>query len=283
MMRRIVVSFAISLLAFTTILTAVSVTRQVPRLDHASAAAIVTLIVLSLPFIVAMTIPMAMFVAVLWTFTRVGGEGAPERAREMTGGLRRLLTPTMVFATAVAILALIWNAEVLPRTNARLVTMTTGSSAPPGDRSMTIGELRAAARDARAAVSARSAMKVARYEIEVQKKFSLAAACIALAFAAAAMGIRFPRGGSLLVVGTSFVVFAAYYVCFIAGETLANRLVISPVIAMWAPNLLAALATALLMWRSNTRGMLHEPSVAPAADVGSDPGNDAGPLAFAPR
>jgi lipopolysaccharide export LptBFGC system permease protein LptF len=284
MMRRIAVAFMVSLLGFTTILVAISTTRQVPRLDQAaSAAAIATLIVLSLPFILATTIPMAVFVAVLWTFTRLGSEGTIESVRQTPRGLRRLLTPTIAFATAVAGLTLGWNAEVLPRTNARLVAMMEGSTAAPGDRSMTLGELRSAARDARASSSTASAMRVARYEIELHKKFSLAAACIALALAAAAVGIRFPRGGSLLVVAASFVVFGAYYVSFIAGETLADRLAISPFLAMWGPNALATLAAILLMWGTNSRGMSGATSASAGPNVGQGPGRDTAPLAFAPR
>lgn len=284
MMRRIAVSFIVSLLGFTAILVAISTTRQVPRLDQAaSAAAIATLIVLSLPFILATTIPMAVFVAVLWTFTRLGSEGTIESVRQTPRGLRRLLTPTIAFATAVAGLTLGWNAEVLPRTNARLVAMIEGSTAAPGDRSMTLGELRSAARDARASSSTASAMRVARYEIELHKKFSLAAACIALALAAAAVGIRFPRGGSLLVVAASFVVFGAYYVSFIAGETLADRLAISPFLAMWGPNALATLAAILLMWGTNSRGMSGATSASAGPNVGQRPGSDTAPLAFAPR
>ena len=284
MMRRIGVSFAVSLLTFTTILIAISTTRQVPRLDHAvSAANIATLILLSVPFVFAMTIPMAMFVAVLWTFSRLGAEGVIGSARQTPRGLRPLLAPTIAFATAVAVLTLMWNAEVLPRANARLVAMTVGSTAAPGDRSMTLGELRTATREARADVSANSAMRIARYEIELHKKFSLAAACVALALAAAAIGIRFPRGGWPLVVGTSLVVFGAYYVCLIAGETLANRLVVSPFLAMWGPNVLAILAAILLMWRTSSRGISDAISVSPGPNVGTDLGNDTTPLAFGPH
>ena len=283
-MRRLVVSFAISFLALTTILITLSATRQVPRLGHeASVAAIATLILLSVPFIAAMTIPMAVFVAVLWSFSRLGRERAIESARQTTGGLRPLLRPVMGFGAAMALLALLWNAEVLPRANARLVAVTVGSTPAPNDRSMTLGELRAATRNARADSSAAAATRIARYEIELQKKFSLAAACAVLALVAAGVGIRFPRGGSLLVVIASLVVFGVYYVGFIGGETLANRLVISPGLAMWGPNVLVALAAILLTWRANRRDMSRAARVSPSSDPGSDPGNEARPLAFAPR
>ncbi len=48
--------------------------------------------------------------------------------------------------------------------------------------------------------------------------------------------MRFPRGGVGLVIGVSFVIFAIYYVCLIAGESLANRVILEPWVAMWAAN-----------------------------------------------
>lgn len=257
--RRLVVPFAISLLTLTTVLIADYVAREVPRLGHqASAGTIATLILLSVPFTVAMTIPMSVFVAVLWAFTRLGTQGAIDMARQERGGLRRLLAPVIGFATGVAALMLMWNAELLPRANARLVGVITTGTAARGDRTMTLGELRAAARDARAnataGTNATSAKQVARYEIEVQKKPALATACLALALAAAAIGLRFPRRGASLVVVMSLVVFGAYYVGITTGETLANRLVVSPLMGMWTPNVLLAMAASLAMWRSGPRG-----------------------------
>jgi lipopolysaccharide export system permease protein len=77
-----------------------------------------------------------------------------------------------------------------------------------------------------------------RYGIEIQKKFSLAAACIVLALVGAPIALRFPRGGVGLVIGASFGIFAIYYVCLIAGESLANRGYLAPWIAMWLANII---------------------------------------------
>ena len=62
-----------------------------------------------------------------------------------------------------------------------------------------------------------------RYEIEIHKKFSLAAACIVFVLLGAPIALRFPRGGVGLVIGVSLVVFALYYVGLIGGESLANK------------------------------------------------------------
>jgi lipopolysaccharide export system permease protein len=77
-----------------------------------------------------------------------------------------------------------------------------------------------------------------RYGIEIHKKFSLAMACLVLAFVGAPIAVRFPRGGVGLVIGVSFVIFALYYVCLIGGESLANKGHVPPFWAMWAANII---------------------------------------------
>lgn len=81
---------------------------------------------------------------------------------------------------------------------------------------------------------------MARYEVEIQKKFALAAACIVFVLLGAPIGIRFPRGGVGLVIGVSIIAFALYYVGLVVGEDLADKLILDPVVAMWMANVLFA-------------------------------------------
>lgn len=94
-----------------------------------------------------------------------------------------------------------------------------------------------------------------RYGVEIQKKFSLAAACIVFVLVGAPIALRFPRGGVGVVIGVSFFVFAVYYVGLIGGESLANKNIISPFWAMWADNLLFAVVGLLLMTRMGHEGV----------------------------
>jgi lipopolysaccharide export system permease protein len=94
-----------------------------------------------------------------------------------------------------------------------------------------------------------------RYGVEIQKKFSLAAACIVFVLVGAPIALRFPRGGVGVVIGVSFFVFAVYYVGLIGGESLANKNIISPFWAMWADNILFALVGLLLMTRMGHEGV----------------------------
>lgn len=166
--------------------------------------------------------------------------------------------PVLAAAVAVAALTLVWNTEILPRANARLAAVLEGRPASArserSDREMTVAELRAAARDARADAGPHARAFAAGYEVEVQKKYALAAACVVLALAGVAIALRVPqgrvlRGGAGLVIGASGAVVGAYYVVLVTGEDLADRLVIPPFVGMWGANALLLAATLLVVSR----------------------------------
>lgn len=102
-----------------------------------------------------------------------------------------------------------------------------------------------------------------RYGIEIQKKFSLAAACIVLVLVGAPVALRFPRGGVGLVLVASFLIFSVYYVGLTAGEALANHNLLSPFWAMWAGNIVFAIIGIVLIAR-----MGHETATARGGNVG---------------
>jgi hypothetical protein len=88
-----------------------------------------------------------------------------------------------------------------------------------------------------------------RYDIEIHKKFSLAAACIIFVLVGAPIAVRFPRGGVGLVIGVSLLVFALYYVGLIGGESLANEGIVPPFWAMWGTNVILAIVGIVLLLR----------------------------------
>jgi len=88
-----------------------------------------------------------------------------------------------------------------------------------------------------------------RYEIEIHKKFSLAAACLIFAVLGAPLAVRFPRGGVGLVLGVSLLVFALYYVGLIGGEALANEGKVPPFWAMWGTNVILTLVGVVMLLR----------------------------------
>jgi len=82
--------------------------------------------VLSLPFTIAMTMPMAVLVAVLYAFSRLASENEITALKAGGVSMRRLLIPVLVAATGLAVLMLAFNDQVLPRANHQLQILQTG-------------------------------------------------------------------------------------------------------------------------------------------------------------
>ncbi|HSM17024.1 MAG TPA: LptF/LptG family permease, partial [Gemmatimonadales bacterium] len=135
-----------------------------------------------------------------------------------------------------------------------LAEVLSGAPGEPNDRTMTVGELQEAARIARAETGADAGARAAGYEVEIQKKYALAAACLVLALLAAVTAMRFPRGGLSLVFGASGLVFTGYYVSSIVGESLADRQLLSPLVAMWMANAVFLAVALVLAWRPRRNG-----------------------------
>jgi lipopolysaccharide export system permease protein len=79
--------------------------------------------------------------------------------------------------------------------------------------------------------------RIDRYKVEVHKKWAISLACISFVIIGIAMALRFPRGGIGLVIGGGLAIFSIHYVGLTAGESLADRGLMSPWLAMWAPNI----------------------------------------------
>ena len=88
-----------------------------------------------------------------------------------------------------------------------------------------------------------------RYEVEIHKKFALAAACFIFVLLGAPIALRFPRAGVGLTIGVSLIVFGLYYVGLIAGESLARRGLVPPVVSMWIANTVFGLIALILLAR----------------------------------
>ena len=90
--------------------------------------------------------------------------------------------------------------------------------------------------------------RAAVYLVEIHKKVAIAVACFVFALIGVPVALRFPRGGAGLVIGISVFVFAIYYVGLIGGEDLGDRLIVSPFLSMWGPNLLFGTLGLVGLW-----------------------------------
>src|SRR5258708_5714012 len=121
--------------------------------------------------------------------------------------------------------------------------------APPAGPIIVQGATAAAAQQARASLA-----RAAEFEVEIQKKFAIAASCVIFALVGVPVALRFPRGGVGLVIGMSLVVFTVYYVGLIAGEGLGNRMIVSPFFAMWTPNVVFGVLGLVGVWQMRREG-----------------------------
>ncbi len=97
----------------------------------------------------------------------------------------------------------------------------------------------------------RSSMETAnRFATEIHKKFSIPFVCIVFVLIGAPIAVRYRQGGVAMVVGVSLAFFCAYYVALIGGEELADRLIVTPFWAMWAPNVLFGGLGLAFLWRT---------------------------------
>ena len=260
LLGRLVTPFVVSLASLTVLLLGNSAARWMPELIARAVPArgIVEALLFSVPHTVALTIPMAVFLAVSWAFMRLGREGVLASARRERRGVRHLVAPVLAAAAVVAAVTLVSNSEVVPRANARLGALIRGAPLGANDRTMTVGELREAAGRARTEAGTDAAARVAAYEVEIQKKVALAGASIFLALIGVAIALRFPRGGTRLVLVGAAGVFTGYYFVLVAGESLADRQMLSPLVAMWMANAALLVVALLLAWRPSgphpTRG-----------------------------
>jgi lipopolysaccharide export system permease protein len=93
-------------------------------------------------------------------------------------------------------------------------------------------------------------LEVARYQVELQKRLSLAFSAFFFVLFGAPVGLLLRRGG----VGTGFIVglifFALYYVLLLAGEHMAESGRLSPFVGMWLPNIILVLPVTELFLRA---------------------------------
>jgi lipopolysaccharide export system permease protein len=81
-------------------------------------------LLLSIPFTVAMTLPMAVLVAVLYAFTRLASENEIAAMKANGVAMGSLLRPVAVGAAVLAVFMVFFNDQILPRANHRLATLS---------------------------------------------------------------------------------------------------------------------------------------------------------------
>jgi lipopolysaccharide export system permease protein len=84
-------------------------------------------------------------------------------------------------------------------------------------------------------------------EVEIHKKYAIAFACFIFVLLGPPLAIRYPGGGVGMVIAASGAIFFFYWMGLIGGERLAERGLMDPALAMWAPSAILFLPAVLLL------------------------------------
>lgn len=93
----------------------------------------------------------------------------------------------------------------------------------------------------------RRGAEISRYLVEVHKKYSIPFASVAFVLVGAPLAVLARKGGAGMGFGISTCFFIVYYVALVGGEEIADRGIVTPVVAMWAPNLILAIAGIIMI------------------------------------
>ncbi|MCH9032426.1 MAG: LptF/LptG family permease, partial [candidate division Zixibacteria bacterium] len=89
---------------------------------------------------------------------------------------------------------------------------------------------------------------VARYQIEINKKYSIPFAGVVFVLFGAPLAIMTRRGGMGFSIAVSLGIFVLYWASLIAGEDLADRGLIDPYSAMWGANVFVGIIGLFLIY-----------------------------------
>jgi lipopolysaccharide export system permease protein len=122
LLRQLIAPFFFALAALTGFMLISQVAKKFGALVGKGLpwSVITEVFVLSLPFIIAMTLPMAVLLAVLYTFSHLAADNEITAMRANGISVYQILAPVMIWGFCMAAFNLAFVDQVLPRSNARL-------------------------------------------------------------------------------------------------------------------------------------------------------------------
>jgi len=124
-LREHVGPFVFALTALTSLMILNFISRQFGELvgKGLPASVIGEFFLLSIPFTIALTLPMSVLVAVLYAFSRLAGENEVTALKASGVSPWRIVTPALVAGLVMTLFLLAFNDQVLPRANHQLKTL----------------------------------------------------------------------------------------------------------------------------------------------------------------
>jgi len=119
------------------------------------------------------------------------------------------------------------------------------SSRMKGKREMSISELRHQLKKIKKGTTKHNILS-----IELQRKFSIPFACLLLGLIGLPLGLMMTAKGKSWGITLSIVIFVIYYILLSAADSLGETGKLSPVLAIWIPNMVLGVTTFILLWRA---------------------------------
>ena len=125
LLRQLAAPFLFGLTALTSLMLLSQIAKKFGALVGKGLpwSVIAEVFALSVPFIVAMTLPMAVLLAVLYSFSHLAADNEITAMRASGVSVYQILAPVLAWGVCMAALNFIFVDQVLPRTNARLRTL----------------------------------------------------------------------------------------------------------------------------------------------------------------
>jgi lipopolysaccharide export system permease protein len=125
LLRQLLAPFCFALAALTSLMLLSQVAKKFGALVGKGLpwSVIVEVFALSLPFIIAMTLPMAVLLAVLYAFSHLAADNEITAMRANGISVYQVLTPVLLWGVFMAAFNFAFVDQVLPRSNARLRTL----------------------------------------------------------------------------------------------------------------------------------------------------------------
>jgi lipopolysaccharide export system permease protein len=126
-LRQTIAPFLFALGALTSILLLNQVARRLPKLVGKGLpwSVIGEVFALTIPFIVVMTLPMALLLAILYAFTHLGADSEITAMKASGISVRQMLAPVLLAGVALTGVTFYVTDQIHPRSNARLKALVT--------------------------------------------------------------------------------------------------------------------------------------------------------------
>ena len=100
--------------------------------------------------------------------------------------------------------------------------------------------------------------EISRYQVEIDKKYSIAFACLVFIIIGTPIGMMTRTNSIGMGFTISSLIFVVYYVSLFAGEELADKMIISPFIGMWISNIIfTIIGLYLVVYSVRERRIIH--------------------------